>query len=245
MKEVHKPRSFPQEFVREMEDAAKSMKKEIEEIQQGSQEVSARLDKLAKKAKEAQKFADEHSSLDFETPGSVSAEGMNEDQKKEIRQQLEARIKQDEEIPLVLVSAASRVQEKGTQALHKLWSRDRDNRFEDEIPRDEKGLVCVRGSRANFTFWAPYPMWATDFHIMHKRMSASTINEFKIVAFLDKQVVYESEVVKVMGTESHVSSKTPVRFRKLVVVALQSFGGNDGSEICVADMKAFAAPRIE
>jgi len=216
--------ALPPGLLRELRDLRRDVASELAELDVGIGRAEERTAGIARAIGRLGGSADRGSEL----PVSEDA----------VKERIACAAVQNERIPLVLVHARSDQEEVGTPAIRRLFRRDGYGRFGDDVRKGGAGRACLVGTRANFSFWAPYPLWATDV-VVRDESSASQFCAFTVVAYLDNEMVHESAVVTVRGPVTRVALGRPVRFRTLLIAAEGNFGGG---KVCVGEVSALAAP---
>jgi hypothetical protein len=145
-----------------------------------------------------------------------------------VEQALRLNARQDEAIPLLLRSIQSDRVRRGKRAIR--------GPTVEAIPGDD-GQFCIDGTRANFTFWNQYPIWAELFSIS----SVSGGGQVKLSLLLEGRRVWESDVVNATAPVVF-RTQEPIRFRKARLLVI---GAQGATRLCIANPDVYAAARIE
>jgi hypothetical protein len=145
-----------------------------------------------------------------------------------VQKALRLRARQDEAIPLLLRSIESDRARRGKRAI-------RGPKVEASPLED--GLFCIDGTRATFTFWNQYPVWARLFSISN--LSGARL--VRLSLFLEGRCVWESDVVDAKAPLVF-QTEDPIRFGKARLLVI---GAQGATRLCIANPDVYAAARIE
>jgi hypothetical protein len=190
----------------------------MDEVVGGAHSIDEKLQEVADKSEQLKK---KRSSFRLPPPDAPAVTLL-------VKEALELRARQDEAIPLLLRSIKSDRAGRGKRAIRGLRV--------ETIAADE-GLFCIDGTRANFTFWNQYPIWAQVFRI--PRMSGAS--QVKLSLLLEGRCVWESEVVSVEAPVVF-RAEEPIRFRRARLLVT---GPEGATRLCITNPDVSAPARIE
>lgn len=150
------------------------------------------------------------------------------------------RMKNDEELPLLLISAKSDTAAKGTKILPRLLRSDPNDGFKDKIDLVNEKL-CIEGKSANFSYWSPYVATAQRFTLEYPSIDSKSVKSFNITAYIDNKIVFNSSKFDVKNNKQEFVLDHPISFRRITIVATNNSPDN---EICIGVLKAYAPTRL-
>jgi hypothetical protein len=235
-REVNQREEVPKELV----DSISFLKSQLEALETTSGAIEAELRNLQAKAQQMESLVDEAIPLLAHTVeiSEDSTPRISESGQQIMRDTIVSRMIQDEKVQLLLVAAAGGQKRKGAPVSKRLFRDSEKGRWEDELPRNDVGLLCIKETAANFSFWSPKELSASDFDIT---APPSAIQQFRLL-FLrgPKRIVAQSGLVKISGGKTRVKFGEAVTFTSIWVD-----GYNDAGQVCVGNLTAFGVKRIE
>ncbi|OHT16031.1 hypothetical protein TRFO_13519 [Tritrichomonas foetus] len=237
------PVDLPQEFLDEVKEFKETTEENIEKLQKHSQEISQNIKNIDGKLNDISQKVDADSKTLEDLQNGHNIKLPKDDLfTNTITSTLDLHKKTDKGQKLILVNMKSPIETIGVRALDQMLKMSPGDRYDNEIqPNHKDGLTCINGKTANFTYWTQYPLWTNSIEIEYPTNSVSNIRQLKIVAKLDGKTVFASNVINVDKSKIQFKFDKPIRFRELVIVALQNNGGN---EVCIGTMSSFDPPRI-